>query len=513
MLRSFKFFAKCPFPRKNAIKQSPSYMKEMNWFLQKNSISIEYNKLKEKKVKNIQMINSAVSNSQNVNQDNNRLNLDRFHHIKEGKITGPYDFAIVQHIMETQNLFILGRIPYLYDQGVYRCDFRGTKVQSLIKKCLYPQFIKASVIRQIYDLLINTDEIQADYDDLNQYPAHWVNFKNGFFDPISETMKPHDPKYMAMNQVAASYEPNHPPYSGFELEKWFNFTVENPDDREMLLEFCGYCMTRDTSQQKFMILFGRGGTGKSTLIRLLETAIGRENVSNTSLSELSQKFASFCLMGKLLNSCADLEVGLLKDTSMLKKILGEDTLRGEAKGKDAIFFKNHAKLIFSTNELPDIRNEHSNGFYRRLLILQMNKIPITARADLFEHLTDELPYFIHLCMQALSRMYRRGSILESQNSKTAVQQMQKDSDTVEAFLQEWTKRVPGARAEKSAIFSIYVEYCLKTERRHLGRTTFFKALRSKLGEPMASNGIRYYPDIELTKAHESIDAVFSTGCG
>ena len=37
----------------------------------------------------------------------------------------------------------------------------------------------------------------------------------------------------------------------------------------MLLQFMGLCLTRDTRQQKFMILNGAGGSGKSTLVSLI----------------------------------------------------------------------------------------------------------------------------------------------------------------------------------------------------------------------------------------------------
>ena len=143
-------------------------------------------------------------------------------------------------------------------------------------------------------------------------------------------------------------------------------------------------------------------------------------------------------MGKLLNSCADLELTALEDTSTIKKVLGEDTLRAEAKGKDAFSFRSYAKLIFSTNELSIVKAERSNGFYRRLLILPMNRTPGKILPNLFDTLQAEIPYFIRLCAEALRRMYERGRILSSAHSDEAVEQFRMDSDTVAAFLAEKT---------------------------------------------------------------------------
>ena len=146
-------------------------------------------------------------------------------------------------------------------------------------------------------------------------------------------------------EIPHKYDPD-AKYNGTKMEEYLNFICEEEDSREMLLQFVGYCLTKDVGQQKFLVLNGEGGTGKSTVIRLIEALTGSRNVSNISLTDLQQRFASFGLMGKLLNSCADLEIQALEDTSVIKKILGEDTLRAEQKGKDAISFKSYAKLIF-----------------------------------------------------------------------------------------------------------------------------------------------------------------------
>ena len=135
-------------------------------------------------------------------------------------------------------------------------------------------------------------------------------------------MIPHDPKFRATNQIPHVYDPEGQ-LKGTAVQEWLMFIGNTPEDIEMLCQFSGLCLTRDTRQQKFLILNGGGGTGKSTVIRMIEKMIGTENISNISLNQLTQRFQAFGLMGKLLNSCADLEIDALSDTSILKKALGE----------------------------------------------------------------------------------------------------------------------------------------------------------------------------------------------
>lgn len=436
-------------------------------------------------------------NSENTNTE--IMNLDQFHLKDEkGRIKGVFDWAIFQYITGEQNLFVLGGVPYIYDGGVYVPDENGSRLKTLIRACCYPEFIKSTTIKRVYDLFIGAAELQATYEALNQYPAAWINFQNGFFDPVTGKIIPHDPKYKAVNQIPHAYDPADQP-DGAAVEEWLSFIVPDQDDRAMLLEFAGYSMTRDVRQQKFMILNGEGGTGKSTVIRMIEAVIGSNNLSSISLSELTQRFSSYGLLGKLLNSCADLEISALEDTSTLKKVLGEDTLRGEAKGKDAFPFKSYAKLIFSCNELPIVKAEKTNGFYRRLLILTMNRVPAVVKPDLFDQLRDEIDYFIHLSVEALTRMYARGTILASNNSAQAVERLRMDSDTVEAFLQEETHKVQGVRVERGQLFQRYQDYCFASDRTALTRNNFFKSVRCKGFTEVKTMGVRYFEGISFEK--------------
>lgn len=427
------------------------------------------------------------------------LNLDQFHIVDaKGHVKGVFDWAIFQHITSKYNLFVLGGVPYIYANGCYHPDENGSRLKTLIRACCYPEFIKSTTIKRVYDLFISAAELQATYNDLNQYPAEWINFKNGFYDPVKGRLLGHDPKYKAVNQIPHNYNPADKP-DGAAVEEWLSFIVPDDADREMLLEFAGYSMTRDVRQQRFMILNGEGGTGKSTVIRMIENVIGSENLSSISLNEMTQRFSSYGLLGKLLNSCADLELTALEDTSTIKKALGEDTLRGEAKGKDAFPFKSYAKLIFSCNELPIVKAEKTNGFYRRLLILTMNRVPAEVKPNLFDKLRSETDYFIRLCVDALARMYARGLILESANSAAAVERLRMDSDTVAAFLAEETCKMQGARVERGHLFQMYSAYCYGAERQALTRNNFFKSIRCKGFSEVKTMGVRYFEGISLEK--------------
>lgn len=438
--------------------------------------------------------------------------LSQFHHINnKGDPTGVYDEKIFQFIKMEQDLFVCGGIVYIYENGYFKADRSGARLKTMISYFIYPEFIKSTILKRIYNRFLCDVSLEIEFEELNCYPSHWICFQNGMYDCKQKKLLPHDPKYRAINQIPHCYDPA-AKYKGEQMEAFLDFICPVFNSREMLLEFIGYCFTKDVRQQKFLILNGEGGSGKSTLIRLVEAAVGSRNTSNISLTDLQQRFASFGLLGKLLNSCADLEISALEDTAIIKKILGEDTLRAEQKGKDAISFKNYAKLIFSTNELPVVKSEKTNGFYRRLLILPMNSVPEKKNPNLLNELLQELDYLIQLSIQALERMYENKTITISDESEEAVAQLRMDSDTVQAFIIEMCTEERGKRAERIEFYEDYCRYCEDVDRQSLSRNNFYRSLRSKGYGEIKANGHRFFKGIFYGKncpktALESFESV------
>lgn len=429
--------------------------------------------------------------------------LDIFHHLKNGIPTGVYDYKIFEYIKENHPMVVLGGVVYHYEHGVYVADDTGARLKTMIRELIYPEFVKSNTIRRIYDLFLTDHELETSYAEVNCYPSHWINFRNAFYDPKEKKLIEHDAGYKAINQIAFDYIPNIETEGAF-VENWLHFAIPDQEDLEMFLQYSGLCMTKDVSMQKFLLICGEGGTGKSTAIRLNEAVIGTGNISNISLSELNQRFASYGLMGKLMNSCADLEISALEDTSTLKKCLGEDSLRAEKKGADAISFKNYSKLIFSTNELPVIKGERSNGFFRRLLVLNMNEVPKQKDAALFGKLANNLEHYIRLCVSALERMYETGCLFESNNSKISVEQMRCDSDSVQAFLMEETHKDSGGYVERGLLYAKYERFCNETDRRVLIRNNFYKALRTKGYTDRRDGKGRYFKGLSLGSSDRSL---------
>ena len=121
------------------------------------------------------------------------IDLDRFHHFRGGQVSGVYDFRILEYLKAEKDIFILGGVPYIYCKGVFLRDQSGAELKTMIRDLIYPQFVKSPTIKRIYDLFVTDADLQADAEDLNDFPVTWINFRNGFYDPVNRVMVSHVP--------------------------------------------------------------------------------------------------------------------------------------------------------------------------------------------------------------------------------------------------------------------------------------------------------------------------------
>ena len=412
--------------------------------------------------------------------------------------------AVVEYIKESVSFFVIKGVFYVYSYGVYIPDYDGVEMWEAVKKCLYPQFINPYTIQKIVKLLVmDKSHYMRDDSKLNDYDEKWICFKNGMYNPITNEITEHKAEYNAVSMIPFSYVPGADHKGrGKNTDAFLSFAIPDADDREMLLEFMGLCLTHDIHQQVFLLLTGTGGTGKSTLINLLQYIVGRSNISNVPLEKIGERFSGSQLMGKLLNACSDLSIEALNDVSIIKRATGEDPINAEKKGKDGFDFMNYARMIFSTNELPIVKGEKTNGIYRRLLIVKMNNTPTKKDASLFDKLKSEADYFLFLIVEALRRLYSRGEILVSEGSRRATAEMWAASDTVQAFLLDRCEKGTEAdRIEKKKLLEAYLKYCQEYERKPLTRNSFYRSYEDKeiykeYGD-IKTNGITLYRGIKF----------------
>ncbi len=492
--RSYTYISACLTKRTNDTLEEyfkAEYLKtHQGWQLFKNK---EYfaNYDREDELKKIleEFIKRFEGDSEDLQSD-----LIPFHLVNDnGKITGINHNAIAEDIKTKHSLFVSGCF-YESDKGYYKPDVTGAKIKGYIKQRIMPELRKSQVINQIYNLLHDDFSIERNFNDTNLYPARWVPFNDCLLDPLTWEEIAYKDSFYCVNRLPHNWKDCKNAMNGEETEKYLHFAFPDAQDREMSLSYDGLSCNRDTSFQKAVLYVGEGGSGKSVKLKLLQAILGAENFSNVGLFDLGKRFMPGLLLGKLANICADLPLKALSDeaSEALKLIVGEDKIFYETKGQNGFFFTSYCKMTFSTNMLPQVLDERNNAVFRRLLIIRMDNVPEHPDVTLFSKLEKELLYYIKLTMEALHRVYERGYILESENSKNEIKQMKKDSDVTESWIFDCCEIGADLKMERIEAFNSFQKYCESEERTPLTKNGFFKALRSKKFIESKSGVNRYF---------------------
>lgn len=440
--------------------------------------------------KGVYSLNNSEKNSYMLWLSNhiNRLN-------DKGKAIEPVHSYAVDLILCQKRVFTLNKTIYIYDEtvGTYRADPEGKEIKNMIRYHLDDQFIKSNTIKQIFDLFFIDPRISITADQINKRPAYWIHFLDGYFDIRSGAFYPHNPDYNEVSLIPHVYEPSRfPAFCKYVtkgkgilreritepvfLNEWLDQAIPDPDDQKMLMQYIGYSMTLDTSEQKFLMIVGKGGTGKSTLLKLIETILGKSNISSITLQGLQDRFTPAELFLKQANICADIPLTALNEVDMLKRLTGEDTVTVERKYLDPFTFRSRARLFFSANDIPYIA-EKTNAFYRRMLILKMDHAPEAIDPNLYSKLEAEIP---HLITRAVDSIYESDGMIErSPNCEAAVLTARKDSDTVEAFISDRCENGEKYRVDRSELYRVYKNYCTIEERQPLTNRNFYKELEKR----------------------------------
>lgn len=423
----------------------------------------------------------------------------KFHRVAQnGRPLDVIDARIARYILEHNRIIVIDGAPYYYQDGAFRLDPKGHHIRTLIEACMFEELATDQRLARVLRLIISKEELQysAETMELNCHPKSWINCRNGMLDLMTLKLHPHSPEYFSLNQIPFSYDPERRLQAGSIAEEYLEAFIPDQEDREMFLEYAGYCLTASTGFQQYMILQGSGGIGKSVLLKMISWIVGEDNLCAIKLQDLAGRFSTRFLFGKLLDCVGDLDSTPLSETGNLKMVTGEDSIQAEIKGGDVFHFKPYAKLLFSANRIPVSKDEQTDAFYRRILILHLE--PCEKRfPDLESRLQADTETFFHLAVRAAQRAFKRGCLMNSKNSVSEVLDLYLRSDSVKAFLHFKTVRDPKARIPTTDLFDAYEAFCVEQERRSLSRIHFRANLREKGVGVVTIHGTEHFTGLRL----------------
>ena len=292
--------------------------------------------------------------------------------------------ALAEHMAKNINAFFGAGSFFFYDRGVYQTQ-DDIAAHNSVRQFMIVRQEKTAEVNDATNLwqmriLKNVREINAN--------PFIVNVRNGLYNVMDGSFKPHTPEYFSTVQINADYDPS------ARCPQFMEFLggILPESELPLIQEIFGYLLIPVNKAQKSFVFVGAANAGKSTLLSIAQDVLlGSDNVSNIPWQSLGDRFNKAELFGKLANIFADLPSKAIDDGGMFKALTGEDAITAERKNKNPFNFRPYARLLFSCNDIPKNYSDRSDGFYRRLLIIRFDKsIPPEQRnPNLKEQLASE----------------------------------------------------------------------------------------------------------------------------
>ena len=224
---------------------------------------------------------------------------------------------------------------------------------------------------------------------------------------------------------------------------------------ETVKAFIGYALAGSHKDfQHYMILYGNGGEGKSTFLGKITEIIGKSNVSDVSLDDLSDqeaaKFTTSKLYHKAANIFADISPKFMKQTNIIKVLTGGDTITAQFKHKDPFEFRNEAKMIFSANELPAFK-DFTDGFKRRPIIVTFHPIKNFNKKFNNEGFKREIPAFAYECLLAYRKALEANKFPQTEFMRQQKQDWIDANDNIGNWIKDCCSIADGDRGKGSRI--------------------------------------------------------------
>lgn len=351
--------------------------------------------------------------------------------------------------------------------------------------------IEAAMIQHIPSLnRAKRTEVMAYLDILirdNTQPtdASLIAFRNGIYDIINDAFIPFSPEHIITNKIEWDYNPD----AYYELtDKVLNkLACQDKEIRALLEECIGYTFFRRNELGKFFILTGEGSNGKSTFLAMIKTILGDINTSALDLKELSERFKTAELFGKLANIGDDIGDDFVTNTGVLKKLVTGDRLNVERKGQNPFDFNNYSKLLFSANSIPRMgKGKDTAAILRRIIIIPFNARFTKDDADydpfIKYKLTSQqsIEYLIQLGIQGLKRILINQQFTESTKVKKEIEEYEESNNPIILFFKE-TPITDIQRNTTNSVYTMYQEFCIRNKVQPISKITFSKQVNSYFG--------------------------------
>lgn len=363
---------------------------------------------------------------------------------------------------------------YLYEIGFYK-EIHEYDLMAIMAR-IYPRSNKFSFpMRE--QIIKNMGYIKRRH--LSEFnKLELINLENGLLDPYTGFLEKHRMDYISTIRIP--YKFNDEAKCDLWL-KTLNEILEGDKDKiNILQEFFGYCLTRQTKHERALLLLGESRTGKSTILNTLRFMVGDENCCAVGLEDISDPQYTPMLINKLVSIDSDVSAKAFTFEKHFKVITSGESINCNQKFIPSFKFDPFCKLVMGANIFPKI-TDYSSAFYKRLILIPCDRVfeLNEQNINLKEELKKELPGILNWALEGLHRLENRGKFEKKDFMTDAIKELEDSNNPSNLFFEEFITVESGAYIEKGFLFEKYKDWCFQTKNGMLNKSRFATAVYRK----------------------------------
>lgn len=376
------------------------------------------------------------------------------------------------YIKNNNHIIKINNQLHIYKDGVY-IDRQQEIEAEMIRHISNLNKAKRNEVMAYLNLLIKDNTSTSD--------ANLIAFKNGIYNIITDEFLPFSPEIIITNKINWNYNPA--AYSKLVNDTLNKIACHDKQIRMLLEEVIGYCLYRRNELGKAFILIGDRANGKSTFLDMVKTMLCDENIASLDLGELGDRFKTAELFGKLANIGDDIGDEFIANASIFKKLVTGDRINVERKGQDPFEFNNYAKLLFSANNIPRIKDK-TGAVQRRLVIIPFDAKFSVDDPDYRPYIKYELreqecmEYMILLGIQGLKRVLLNQKFTDSIRVERELEEYEESNNPIIGFFKEVGEDEIENEPTKN-IYKQYQVYCAENNLQPLSRIEFSRQVTKR----------------------------------
>ena len=379
-----------------------------------------------------------------------------------------------EYLKNEHRIVKIGQTLHVYRDGVYVSGDILIE-NAMIKHLPMLSRAKRKEVIDYLDVLIQDEAPAAD--------ADYIAFANGIYDLKTGSLMPFSPEFVITNKIPWEYDPT--VWSEFADKTLRRLACDDQGIYDLLEEVIGYLFYRRNELRKSFILLGDKANGKSTYLDMLKTLLGDGNTSALDLSELGERFKTAELFGKLANIGDDIGDEFIANPAVFKKLVSGDRVNAERKGQDPFDFSSYAKLLFSANSMPRIRDK-TGAVLDRIVLVPFKAQFSKDDPDFDPYIKYKLrspevmSHLINIGLKGLERVLANRSFTTPEAVEVELEAYAVVNNPVLDFFHE-TPVDEVVNESTASVYDDYVSYAIRNNMKPLGQNEFTRQANKYYG--------------------------------